>query len=401
MTTFKYKAISNSGAQVTGVVEAYDEFEAINKIKETCRIVTKISPVSALLESKDLLPPLSVSHKSLALMCSQFSIILSAGLPMLRTVELIAGQTSDRSLKKILVQTAQDVAAGYSLAQSLENKGKILPVTFIETVRAGEESGTLEASFKKLYQYYDKSAKIKAKVASAMAYPAFLCVVALLVIAVIMMVAVPMFTKMFASMDIELPLPTRILIAVSGFFTNYGLFLLLFLAALAIALKVYSATEKGRLAFARLKLRLPLLGNVALMQGASQFANTMSTLLSSGLPMVRAVAVTGRVLSNYAIGLAVGATVSGLEEGKSLGECMSKLTYFPALLVEMTAVGEETGSLEDTLDVIGSYYDNEVEVTTARVISMLEPTITVIMAGMAMMILLSVYLPMFSMYGSL
>ncbi len=215
-----------------------------------------------------------------------------------------------------------------------------------------------------------------------------------------MMVAVPMFTKMFASMDLVLPLPTRILIGLSGFLTRFGLLLLLFLVALVLFLKFYSATEKGRLAFAKLQLRLPLLGNVALMQGASQFANTMSTLLSSGLPMVRAVAVTGRVLSNYAIGLAVGSAVSGLEEGRGLGECMSKIAYFPALLIEMTAVGEEAGSLEATLDVIGAYYDSEVEVTTARVLSMLEPTITVFMAGMAAMILLSVYLPMFSMYGS-
>jgi len=400
MTTFKYKAITKNGTEVTGVMEAYDEFEAIHKIKETYEIVTKISPVMMVLEHKDLLPPLSVKEKSLALVCSQFSIILSAGLPMVRTVELIAEQTTDKQLKKILVQTAADVAAGYSLAQSLENKGRILPVTFIETVRAGEESGTLVISFQKLYHYYDKAARVKAKVGSAMAYPTFLSVVAVVVIAILMTVAVPMFTKMFASMAIELPLPTRILIGVSGFFTSYGLFLLLGIVALALALKFYSTTEQGRLTFARLKLSLPLLGHVAKMQGASQFSNTMSTLLASGLPMVRAVAITGRVLANYAMGLSVGSAVSGIEEGKSLGECMSKTAYFPSLLVEMTAVGEETGALEATLDVIGAYYDSEVEVTTAKALSLLEPIITVLMAGLVLFILLSVYLPMFSMYSS-
>jgi len=401
MTTFQYKAISKSGAQVTGVVEAYDEFEAVHKVKETYDIVTKITPVSAVLERKDLLPPLSVRHKSLALVCSQFSILLSAGLPMVRTVELIAGQITDKTLQKILRQTAQDVAAGYSLAQSLENKGKILPVTFLETVRAGEETGTLEASFRKLSRYYDKSAKTRAKVVSAMTYPAFLCAVAAAVVAVIMMVAVPMFSRMFASIGTDLPLPTRILIGVSEFFSTSGLFLLLGIVLLVLALKIYSATEGGQLAFAKLVLSLPLLGRVARLQGASQFANTMSTLLSAGLPMVRAVAVTGRVLSNYAMGLAVGSAVSGLEEGKSLGECMARMPWFPPLLIEMAAVGEQSGSLEDTLEVIGAYYDSEVEMTTARALSMLEPIITIVMAGMTLLILLSVYLPMFSMYGAL
>ncbi|MPM58320.1 Type II secretion system protein F [bioreactor metagenome] len=137
------------------------------------------------------------------------------------------------------------------------------------------------------------------------------------------------------------------------------------------------------------------------MQGASQFANTMSTLLAAGLPMVRAVAVSARVLSNYALGLSAGAAVSGLEEGKTLGECLGNIPQLPHLLVEMAAVGEETGSLESTLDVVGAFYDNEVELATARLLSLLEPTITVVLAGMALLILLSVYLPMFSMYGAI
>lgn len=382
------------------MVDAYDEFEAVTRIKETCSIVLKVTPVPARGRA-DALTARPVSHKALALVCSQFAITLSAGLPMMRAVELIARQTTDRTLKKILTQSAQDVAAGYSLAQSLENKGKNLPVTFIETIRAGEESGTLEACFGKLQVYYDKSSKTRAKVRAAMTYPAMLCVVAVLVVVVLMLVTVPMFSNLFASMNLQLPLPTRILIGVSDFLARFGLLVLGGLAALVIVLKVYSATEKGRLAFARLQLRLPLLGGIAVMQGASQFANTMSTLLAAGLPMVRAVAVSARVLSNYALGLSAGAAVSGLEEGKTLGECLGNIPQLPHLLVEMAAVGEETGSLESTLDVVGAFYDNEVELATARLLSLLEPTITVVLAGMALLILLSVYLPMFSMYGAI
>lgn len=395
---YQYKAISANGAEVTGVVEAYNQYEAVVKIKETCDVVLSIETVP-IAGRKDPFAQ-KVKDKPLALMCSQFSIILGAGLPMVRAVELIAAQTDDATLKKILYDTAKDVTAGYSLAESLENKGPVLPVTFLETVRAGEESGTLEASFRKLYEYYDKATRLRGKVASAMVYPAFLAAAAVIVMIVILTVAVPMFSSMFASMGAELPLITRVLIGLSGFFRTFGILLLILLLALILGLRLYARTEEGRLAFARLRLQLPLLGRVARMQGASQFANTMATLLSAGLPMVRAVTITGRVLSNYLLAQAVDGTVPGLEEGRRLGDCLSRADCFPSMLVEMTRVGEETGSLETTLQVVGAFYDNEAEMATGRVLSLLEPVITVVMAGVVMLILLSLYLPMFSMYSS-
>jgi len=403
MATFKYKAVSKSGAAVSGFVDAYDEFEAVEKIKQECSIVTKIVPV---LSNRSVDINVFASHrineKSLAMACSQFGIILKSGLPIVRAVQLIASQMDDKAFKKILEQVAEDVAGGHSLAQSFENKaGNRLPTTFIETIRAGEEAGTLDVAFQKLHTYYDKSSKIKAKVISAMAYPVFLMIMAVAVIAVIMIVAVPLFTSMFEGMGTELPLPTRVLIGVSNFFTNFGLYLLFALIALVFGLKFWGRTENGRLALARFKLNIPILGRVNIMKGASQFANTMSTMLTAGLPMVRAVAITGKVLDNYLLGTQIGATVSGIEEGRRLGECMRKSEYFPELLIEMTAVGEETGSMESTLDVIGAYFDSEVEITSARALSMIEPVVVCVLAVVVVFILLAVYLPMFGIYASI
>jgi len=399
--TYKYKAISRDGAKVSGVVEAFDEYAAVARIKETCSVVTGIVRVQDRAEGQKDWTLGKISEKSLAVMCSQFAIILSAGLPIVRTVELIADQTSDKALKRILQQAASDVAAGFGLAQSFENKGKNLPATFIETVRSGEESGTLDTAFEKLHAYYDKSSKLRGKVTAAMTYPLFTIVVAIAVIAVIMVKAVPTFVSSFASMGIALPAPTRALIAMSGFFTRYWALLAMLVAGGVIVWKFWGRTERGRLWQHRRKLKIPVLGKLNRMKAASQFANTMSTLLSAGLPMVRSVHITARVLDNYWIGSEISRQLPKLEEGKTLGSCLKSADVLPELLTEMAAVGEETGTMESTLDVIGVYYDNETELLSQRALSLLEPIVICILAAFVVFILLSVYLPMFSLYGNL
>ena len=402
MTAFKYEARSRDGATVRGVIEAYDEFEAVAKIKEDCGIVLSIKPVPPKTKERlDLNEPLWVSAKTLALTSSQFAILLTAGLPTVRTVEVIAEQTTDKLMRRILREVAKDVAAGYSLAQSFETRGKKLPIAFIETVRAGEESGTLEQSFDKLAKYYDKSHKIHSKVRGAMIYPILLIILAVAVIALVITVTLPVMTGLITGAGGELPLPTRILIGLSDFFSKYWPIVLGVLAALIIGLRLYGKTQPGRLNLARLGLRLPVLGKIARLNSASQFANTMSTLLSAGLPIPRALNVTGKVIGNYAVGQSVSRATVGVEEGKRLGEVLKNNKYLPPLLTEMTAVGEESGALEQTLDTIGAYFDNEVQQASAKALSMLEPAITVVMGVIIGFIVIALYLPMFTMYSGL
>lgn len=406
MPTFKYKAVSRDGAAVNGVVEAFDEFEAVAAIKESCPIVTSIKEVESReagesLLTRDILPK-KISLKALSLLCSQFAIILNAGLPVARAVALIQAQTGDKALRKLLGKVAEDVAGGHSLAQSFEHKGgKLLPPTFIETLRAGEDSGTLDAAFRKLATYYDKAAKVKAKVRSAMIYPIFLSVLAVVVVAFIMAVVMPKFVDFFDDLGAELPALTRGLMAFSDFCARFWWLIFMVIAALVIAFKVYANTEQGRLRFARLRLRMPLVGRVVRMTGASQLANTLSTLLTAGLPMVRAVASTARALDNYHLSQKLGSAVTGLESGRRLGDCLKECGCFPELLTEMAAVGEEAGSLEETLDTIGVYYDSEVELATNKALSMIQPAITIIMGIIIGVIVVALYLPMFSMYASM
>ena len=223
MITYKYKAISKDGAQVSGIVEAYDEYAAVAQIKETCRLITKITPVqekSSILTKE--LGSKRVNLKALSVMCSQFAIILTAGMPAAKCVELIADQTSDKKLRKILIEAARDVTAGHSMADSFENVDReAFPTTFLETVRSGEQSGTVENVFKNLSIYYEKQYKTRQKVSAALSYPLFVIGVAIVVVMVIMVKVIPTMTGIFKDLGGAMPLPTQLLISMSDFFKNY------------------------------------------------------------------------------------------------------------------------------------------------------------------------------------
>ena len=235
MTTYKYKGQSLSGARVSGVVRAYDEFEAVAKLRDTCAFITKIEPVKERGNALDKPIGFRLKDKELALLCSQFSIILTSGLSVMRCVEMVASQTRNKYTRRMLEKVAEEVGAGYSLAQSFESNAPYLPATFIETVRAGEESGTLALCFDRLHRYYERAARTRAKIISTMTYPAMVIVVAIIVFIIIIAVAVPAFTDAFADLgEGELPGVTKALMAVSGFFNRWWWLLLLIAAAVVL-----------------------------------------------------------------------------------------------------------------------------------------------------------------------
>ena len=401
MITYKYEAISNSGAEISGVIKAMDESDAVIQLKDSCTLVKSLKPVTDTSGIFERMKIKDVSEKQLSLVCQQFSIILNAGLPIVRTVQLVAQQTSDKTLRKILTEAAEDVNAGFSLSDSLELRGPQLPRMFVETLRAGEESGMLEETFARLATYYNKRSKIRAKLIAAITYPIFVIIVAIVVVIVIMAVAIPKFTETFETMNIELPLLTKLLIAVSNFCASYFWIFLLVAVAMIVGFRVYYHTDKGRYNVTKIWLKLPVLGKIQLTGAASQLANTLATMLTAGIPVIRALSVTGRSLNNYYLGTGLIKAAEQLEQGFRLQDALRTLGIFPDLLVEMAAVGEESGSLEDTLTVIGAYYDNEVELLTNRAASLLEPIIICFLAVFVVLILLAVYLPMFSMYSGI
>lgn len=402
MATYKYTAISKDGVKVSGVVEGFNEFDAVDRIKQDCDIVLKLTEVE---EKKPGLLNMEIggnrlNTKAFSLMCSQFSIILKSGIPIGRTVRLIGDKMTDKKLKGILKKVAEDVEAGRSVAASFQERGgKILPAVFIETIRAGEESGNLARAFETMYQHYDKQIKMRAKVRNALIYPIFVLALSVVVVIVLMVKVVPTFMDIFESYDAELPLITQSLIWVSNFFKKYILMIIVVLAAIGLIFKLYANTEKGRLNVAKLALKLPVLGNVTLLGAASEFAANLTTLIGAGLQLTKAVSITARVIDNYYISQCVGKMTSRLEEGHTLGECMREANCLPDILVDMTAVGEETGELEGTLHTVSGYYEAELDMAVQDVLKKLEPTLLVFMAGVAGYIVLAVYIAMFQMYS--
>ena len=394
--------MSNNGQKVSGVIEAFNEMDAVDRLKQNHSIIIKMTPVKG--EGEGLLNMEiggnKLNNKAFIVMCSQFAIILNAGIPIARTVHLIAEKTSDKPLKKMLLKVGEDVEAGRSVAASFAERGeKLLPPTFVETIAAGEQSGNLDKAFQTVHEHFDKQAKMAAKVRSAMAYPLFVLFIAVAVVAVLMIKVVPTFTAIFDSMGGELPGVTKALIAISNFFIHYWMILVAIIAAVIIFYKVYGNTEEGRMNFAKWILKVPILGNIQELNAASEFANTMSTMLASGLPMTRAISITAKTMSNYFMSTETGKLAVKLEEGRGLGQSMREANFMPDILVDMVAVGEETGEMEKTLNTIAKYYDAELDMAIANALAKLEPALLVGLAGIAGFIVIAIYMAMFGMYA--
>ncbi|MBR2677156.1 MAG: type II secretion system F family protein [Solobacterium sp.] len=402
MITYKYSAMTPDGAKVNGVVEAIDEYAAVERIKATCPVVISISEVKSADENSILNMEIGsnkVDAKALAVMCSQFSTILTAGVDIASCMEMIGNQTEDKKLKKMLLNSAKDVAQGNSIATSMEKNCPGLPVTFIETVRAGEMSGTLEQSFATLQEYFERNYQLKEKVKSALSYPIFVLVVAVIVVMVVMIKVVPTLTAVFGEMGGELPFITRLLISISNFFSKWWALILLIFIAAFLLFKFYTSTEKGKLWWGKTLLTMPVMGKINTFSGSADFASTMSALLSAGLPVTNALEVTAKVLDNYVLGTETNILSQKVQTGIKLGDAMRNAEVFPQTLTEMTAIGENTGELEKTLKTVGDYYSKEADYAMTAAISKLEPTLLVFLAIFAGFIVIAIYMPMFTMYN--
>jgi type IV pilus assembly protein PilC len=384
------------------VVDAYNEIDAMERIKRTCDFVEKITPLGG--EKKSILNMQlggnKLNAKAFSMMCSQFSIILNAGIPVARTCHLVAEKTGDKTLNRILNQVADDVEGGRSLSASFADRGGgLFPPTFVETVRAGEETGSVDKSFDTMHEHFDKINKLKKKLRSAMAYPLFVLVIAVIVVIVLMVKVVPTFTAMFEDLGGELPGITKLLIAISDFFRDYTLLLIAIGVLLYFVFRVYKNTEKGKLKVAEITRELPLAGPISILSSASQFASTMGTMLSAGLPMVRSLTITARTLSNYYVSKQVGKIAVKVEEGRPVGASLKEAGVMPDILVDMVTVGENTGEMEATLKTIANYYDVELDGAIASCVAKVEPAIMVGLAGIAGFVVVAIYMSMFSMYS--
>lgn len=408
MKRFRYEGLTETGQPLSGSIEAPDKIAALEKAREQCRVITGLEPefsgnLADILHTDIglLLSGGKIPHKKLAILCAQMHIQLKAGMPLVRALELAARNAPDALLQKLLTDSARDVRVGTPLADAFQRHGPGLPPAFIALIRAGELSGTLEDSFDRLRQHHEDAAGTAAKAGSALVYPALLICVAIIVVCVIMVYAVPVFQKSFAALGSDLPLPTRILMGISGFLSDHLALLIALAAFLAMGILMLRKSPRWAPLFARAALAMPILGPVNRMRSAASFSATLSALIAAGIPLTDALAIAGESVENLLLRQDIHTACRLLSEGRSLTQGLGESSRFPELLREMVSLGEETGNLEQTLQVVSGYYRAEVSTAVKRALDILEPAITLALAALVIFILLSVYLPIFGLYGAI
>jgi general secretion pathway protein F len=336
-----------------------------------------------------------VSAQDLALLTRQFATLTKAGLPLIECLGTLIDQVEQVRLKRVLTHVRQQVREGRSLADALQAHPRVFSGIYINMVRAGEESGTLEAVLVRLADYSESQARLLRTVQSALTYPVIMIVVSLAILMFLLTYVVPQVTKIFTETGRPLPLATRILLGGSSFCADYWWGMLLALAVGGLIIVRVIRTPKGREWYDRTLLRLPWAGRLIQRLNVARFARTLSTLLASGVPILTALGIVTHLLSNSLLRRAVEDARAGVQEGESLAAPLRRSGLFPALLTQMIAVGERSGELEGMLARAADAYDEEVTVALSRLTSLLEPLTILLMGGIILFIVLAILLPIF------
>lgn len=332
----------------------------------------------------------------------QFSAMISAGLPLLQCLTILAEQTENENFKKILNSVKDSVEGGNSLAESLAKHPKVFPELFINMIAAGEIGGILDTILLRLATFLEKAAALKRKIKGAMMYPVVISIVAVVAVAALLIFVIPVFSNMFADFGAELPKPTQIVVNMSNFMQNPKkiLPLLGFIVICVVVFIKYKATPKGRLNVDKLILKLPVMGDLAKKSVVAQFSRTLGTLLSSGVSIIEALEITAKTASNMVVRNALESMISSISEGKTITEPMKETGVFPPMVIQMVAVGEESGGLDQMLNKIADFYDEEVNAAVETLTSIMEPIIIVVLAVVMGGTLIAMYLPMFDMINA-
>ena len=339
--------------------------------------------------------------KDVAVFTRQFSVMIDAGVPLVQCIELLAQTQDNKKFKDALKAVQTDVESGNSLAASMKNHPKVFDDLYTNMVAAGEAGGILDTIFQRLSVYIEKNVKLKRAVQSAMVYPIAVVVIASGVITLILWKVVPMFTELFNSMGVSLPLPTRIVIGASRFIGSYGIFMAIGLGILGFLLKSYYSMPKGRYMVDGLVLKAPVFGPLLRKIAVARFTQTMATLIASGVPILDCLEITARTSGNAIIEEAILNVQKAIAEGRTIVEPLKASGVFPSMVVSMIGVGEQAGALEIMLTKIAAFYEEEVDAAVGDLMTALEPMIIVVLGTTVGGIVISMYMPIFTLVGQL
>lgn len=399
MPEFVYEGKARGGKKIRGEYSAQNRDEVFRHLRGRGIAVTSV---------KKKFDPLSITfgtgvkNEDITGFARQFSAMISAGLPLIQCLTILSEQTENPAFKKILISVTSGVEAGNSLADSMAKHPKVFPELFINMIAAGEVGGILDTILLRLATFLEKAAALNRKIKGAMMYPIVISIVAVVAVSALLLFVIPVFAKMFADSGARLPGPTQLVVDLSNFLKAPAKILPLVgvIGLSFFAFKRYQKTPQGRYNVDKFLLRIPVMGDLAKKSSVSQFSRTLGTLLMSGVSILEALEITAKTASNMVVRRALYSMISAISEGKTITEPMKATGVFPPMVIQMVAVGEESGGLDQMLSKIADFYDEEVNAAVETLTSLMEPIIIVILSVVMGGTIIAMYLPMFEMINA-
>jgi type IV pilus assembly protein PilC len=399
-TTFQYSVRDRAGKLVTGKIDADSPAAVAQKLKSMGYAPVSISASNAGMKREMALPKLGakVKLKDLAVFSRQFATMINSGLSLLRSLSILEEQTQSKELAKTLTVVRQDVETGQSLSVALGRHPEVFPPLMVNMTRAGEVGGFLDSVMLQIAENYESEVKLRGKVKAAMTYPVVVFVIAILAVVGMLLFIVPVFAKMFGELGGELPAPTKVLITLSDFLKTFAPLLLIAAVAGFITWNRIKHKPKVRAFVDPLKLKTPVFGSLFQKIALARFARNLGTMLHSGVPILQSLDIVADTTGNVVVGNAVRAVQDSVRQGESITAPLAEHSVFPPMVVQMMAVGEDTGALDSMLHKISEFYDQEVESTTESLTSLIEPLMIAFLGGIVGAMIIALYMPIFKVF---
>jgi len=402
MPKYKYTAKTSTGEIVKGTALADDPSILYSQVKENFQYLIDYSIVVEKQSAMSSISGGKLKLKEVAIFCRQMSAMLFAGVSLVKSIDIMYRQTSSKRMKLALQNLYENVQKGNLLSESLRKQNDAFPEIMINLIESGESSGTLDTVMGKLANQFENELKLKNKVRAALTYPAILAVLGVGVVAILVTFVLPQFISMFETSGVtELPLPTRILLAISGAVTGYWYVIAVVLLALVIGGRFYIRTDAGKLNWDSALMKIPVVKQVVVKTITVRFCRTFAMLFSSGMPMLQSLSIVGRVINNKAIESSMMAMSDDIRRGITLSQAIQKVTVFPPMVQSMVSIGEESGSLDEMMENSAKYFDDELENDLARLVALVEPIMIVLMAVVVGFVIISIMLPMLQIYQNI
>ncbi len=395
--TYTYKVRDRAGKMLEGSLEAESTTLVANKLRQMGYVPINIEKAAgAGMKTEITLFKKKPKLKDISVFSRQFATMINSGLSLLRSLYILSEQTENEGLRNVIVEVRQDVEKGASLSQALSKHPKVFNKLYVSMVKSGEVGGSLDTVLLRLSDTIEKQVELRGKIKSAMTYPVAVLGLVLMIVAAMLLFIVPIFDSLYDDLGGTLPLPTRILLLVSSIMTKFLPIVVLVLVGVAFAFRRWIKTDTGRRALDRFKLRVPVFGGLVQKTALTRFSHTLSALLKSGVPILEALEIVSDTVSNTVMADAVADVSQAVKGGESLNKPLQNHKIFPPMVVQMMAVGEETGALDEMLEKIGKFYEQEVEATVDALTSLLEPALIVVLGGAVGGMVVSLYMPMFN-----